>query len=102
MFMHYDYANNKLRKNLSDKRIIKKVYGRLSDRINDVLDEFTVALTLDDIPESPPDRRHKMTNEKFTWSVDLSVNYRMWIKSNGIDDPKLVTSITILDILDDH
>ena len=94
--------NKKLEKTLSDNRTIKKVYGRLASRIMDVLDELTVAKTLDHIPTAPPDRRHKMTNIPFTWSIDLSANWRMWIKSDGLDDPKLVTTITIMCILDDH
>ena len=100
--MEIKYANSKLEKELSDERIIKKKYGRLSDRIVTVINELMVVKTLDEIPTVPPDRRHKMTNVDYTWSIDLSKNYRMWVKSDGIDDPKLVTIVTIEKIFDDH
>ena len=100
--MDVKYTNKKLEKSLSDDRIIKKEYGRLADRIISVLSELEVADTLDDIPTVPPDRRHKMTNVDYTWSIDLSKNYRMWVKSDGIDDPRLVTSVEIVKIFDDH
>ncbi len=100
--MKIQYTSKKLEKSLSDKRIIQKVYGRLAERINDILDELEVALRLSEIPVAPPDRRHKMTNEPYTWSIDLNANYRMWVKSDGIDDPKLVDAVTILKIFDDH
>lgn len=100
--MEIKYANSKLEKELSDERIIKKKYGRLSDRIITVINELMVVKTLDEIPTVPPDRRHKMTNVDYTWSIDLSKNYRMWVRSDGIDDPKLVTIVTIEKIFDDH
>ena len=43
-----------------------------------------------------------MLNEKFTWSIDLSKNFRMWVQSDGYDDPKQVEAITIIRIFDDH
>ena len=100
--MIINYCDKKMEKSLSNDRVIKKIYGRLADRIIEVLDELDVALNLSQIPECPPDRRHKMTNEKFVWSIDLSKNYRMWIQSEGEDDPKLVTAVTIIKIFDDH
>lgn len=100
--MEITYSSKKLEKQLTDSRLLKKVYGQLSQRINDVLDELTVAETLDDIPEAPPDRRHKMTNVPYTWSIDLSKNYRMWVRSEGEDDPRFVTIVEIVEILDDH
>ena len=96
------YSSKKLEKQLSDPRLLKKTFGKLASRINDVLDELVVAETLDDIPEAPPDKRHKMTNVPYTWSIDLSKNYRMWVQSEGEDDPRLVTIIEIVEILDDH
>ena len=100
--MKIEFANNKLEKTLSDNRVIKKEYGRLSSRIIEVLDELYVADSLKQIPEVPPDRRHKMTGELYTWSIDLSKNYRMWVQSDGEEDPQLVTKITIVKIFDDH
>ena len=100
--MKISYSSNKLEKQLIDPRLLKKVYGRLAPRINDVLDELIVAETLDDIPEAPPDRRHKMTNVPYTWSIDLNKNYRMWVRSEGENDPKFVTVVEIVEILDDH
>ena len=100
--MKIDYKNKKLEKTMSDDRLIKKEYGRLADRITDVLDELEVAENLGQIPEVPPDRRHKMTSEFCTWSIDLSKNYRMWVQSDGEEDPKLVTEVTIVKIFDDH
>lgn len=96
------YASKKLEKTLCANRVIKKIYGRLASRIIEVLDELDVALNLSQVPTCPPDRRHKMTNEPYTWSIDLSQNYRIWIRSDGFDDPIEVTSVTIIDILDDH
>ena len=96
------YVDKKLEKTLSNNRVIKKNYGRLADRIIEVLDELDVALNLSQIPECPPDRRHKMTNEKYIWSIDLSKNYRMWVQSDEYDDPKEVEIVTIVKIFDDH
>ncbi len=96
------YIDKKLEKSLLNNRVIKKNYGRLADRIIEVLDELDVALNLSQIPECPPDRRHKMTNEKYIWSIDLSKNYRMWVQSDGYDNPKEVEIVTIVKIFDDH
>lgn len=43
-----------------------------------------------------------MTNEKYIWSIDLSKNYRMWVQSDGYDNPKEVVIVTIVKIFDDH
>lgn len=96
------YGNKQLKKSLSDNRTIKRDYGKLANRIIEVIDELDVALNLSQIPECPPDRRHKMVNEKHVWSIDLSKNYRMWIQSGGEEDPRFVTEVTILKIFDDH
>lgn len=100
--MLVEFDNKKLEKSLSDNRIIKREYGRLSERIIEVLDELFVATNLKQIPEVPPDRRHKLTGELYTWSIDLSRNYRMWVQSDGEEDPQLVTKVTITNILDNH
>lgn len=100
--MEIYYANKKMEKVLSDNRIIKKEYDRLADRIIEVLDELYVADNLNQIPEVLPDRRHKMTNEQYTWSIDLSRNFRMWVQSDEEEDPRLVTKVTVVRIFDDH
>lgn len=101
--MKISYSNKKLEKQLTNPGFRKKTYGKLATNIFIRLSELTVADTLDDISPNPPPRRHKMTGEKATWSLDVSRNYRMWIRSvNGAEDPLEVNEVEIIDIIDDH
>lgn len=102
MIIHY---SNKLVKQLEDSKSIKRAYGeKLGTRIQTVISILYAANCLADVPNLPPTRRHKLSeNYADCWAIDVSKNFRLIIKSNVKDlDPRNVTDVTILDICDYH
>lgn len=104
MIIHY--ADKKLEKILTDKRLLKKYYSNDFTRICNRLSEMKAANNLGEIPEVPPPRRHKLSgNMKNCWGIDYSRNDRFIICPYGrydINDLATVTEIEILDLDDYH
>ena len=71
--MIISYSSNRLKKILSDSRLIKKYYSNNYKKINNRLSEMKAANNLSEIPECPPPRRHKLYgNYKDCWGIDCS------------------------------
>jgi|SRR5574344_254671 len=94
------YYDNKIEKKLSSEKAIAIAFGRLALPIRERLSEFSVANNLEEISTNPPPRRHKLEGGN-RWSVCVSKNFRIVFTGNDTD-PKNVTSITIIDIIDYH
>ena len=102
MIITYD---NKIKKKLENEHSIKKYYGKQSTRIITLISMLQVVTCLDDIPNVPPTRRHKLVNNyKNCWGIDVDKNWRMILVpvSNLSEDPKDVKEVIISDIVDYH
>lgn len=100
--------SNKLTKILNNPDLIQKNYGKLAEKINARLDEFSAARTLRDIPSTPPPKCHALKgNRKGQFAVTLSGNYRLvfegYDKNDQLSDDKdRITTVSILAIEDYH
>lgn len=96
---------NKIEKKLVNEPTIKINYGKLADKTIVRLSIIQGADCLDDIPNVPPTRRHKLSgNYSNCWAIDIDKSWRMIIKSTSpdIENPKDIKEITIVDITDYH
>ncbi len=104
--MKIHYSSVKLEKILTDIRLLKKFYGNDYIKISNRLSELRVANNLNEIPEVPPPRRHKLSGKyKECWGVDYSKNDRIIIQPKGeydINDLKSIEEVLILDLEDYH
>ena len=95
---------HKIAKKLDDIKSIKQNYGRLLDKIELILSVLQVTDNLEEVPNVPPTRRHKLTGSyDGHWALDLDKNHRLIIKpSEKQDNPKNITGVIIVDIVDYH
>lgn len=104
--MEIFYSSTKLEKILNDTRLLKKYYSNDFERINNRLSELRLANSLNEIPEVPPPRRHKLTGDrKNCWGINYSKNDRLVICAVGefdINDLTTIKAIKILDLEDYH
>ncbi|MBN2796524.1 MAG: plasmid maintenance system killer protein [Clostridia bacterium] len=104
--MLIEYSSNKLEKILNSPRLIKKHYGKNSNRLVIRLSELRAATSLSDIPDVPPPRRHKLTAEyDGCWGIDYSKNFRIILKPIGsfeIHDLSTIKEVMIIDLRDYH
>lgn len=99
--MIISYSSNRLKKILSDPRLIKKYYSNNYKKINNRLSEMQAVNNLSEIPECPPPRRHKLYgNYKDCWGIDCSKNYRIIIRPVGKFDINNLSSICEIEIID--
>ncbi len=103
MIIHY--ADKKHEKILTSERLIVRKYGRLSDGIINRLSEIRASRCLEDIPNVPPPRRHKLSGRGNEWGLDVSKNYRIIITPFGEfdeNDLSTITEVKLLRIEDYH
>ncbi|MBO5143664.1 MAG: plasmid maintenance system killer protein [Clostridia bacterium] len=104
MIVHF--SNGKLEKKLCNIRLLKKYYSNDYQKISNRLSEMRAANNLSEIPEVPPPRRHKLSNNlKDCWGIDYSKNDRIIIRPCGeydINDLTTITEIEIIDLEDYH
>lgn len=98
----------KLTKILNDPRLLKKHYGKMAKKIQQRLDEFDAAKTLQQIPSDPPPRCHSLKGDREgSFAVDVSGNYRMIFEGydkndqQSVEKDKIVT-VQIISIEDYH
>ena len=102
MKISYD---NKIKKKLVDNATIKKSYGKLADKIIIRLSLLMAANSLDDIPNLPPTRRHKLIGDYANcWGIEIEKNWRIVVKPNSpnLTNPEDIKEIIIVDIVDYH
>lgn len=94
----------KLQKQMENENAIRKYYGKLADKIILCLSVLLGANSLDDVPNTPPTRRHKLLGAyKECWGIDLSSNWRMVIRPAQFDaDISKIIEVEIIDIVDYH
>lgn len=99
--MNISYSN-KIKKKISDDYHISKNFdSKTGLAIKMVISLLSSAKYLNDIPNVPPTRRHKLTDGN--WAIDVSKNYRMiLINISNSDDPIKIDAMIILDICDYH
>ncbi|MDT3359170.1 MAG: type II toxin-antitoxin system RelE/ParE family toxin, partial [Spirochaetota bacterium] len=100
------FASRKDEVILTNERLRKSRYGQIADSIGNRLAEFEAANSLEEIPVTPPPRRHKLSGSMANyWSVDVSRNYRIIFVPYGTwseQDISSITKIKILQICDYH
>lgn len=90
---------------LSDKKKLIKKYGdKAAKTVDVVLSVLRAAANLEEVPNIPPTRRHKLEGDlSGLWAIDISKNYRLIIKPiDGEFELKKIRSIEILDVVDYH
>lgn len=104
--MIISYSTNKLKKILTDPRLLKKYYSNDYQNITNRLSEMKAANNLSEIPECPPPRRHKLFGDrKECWGINYSKNDRIVIRPVGefdINDLSTIREIEIMVLEDYH
>lgn len=107
MIIHY--SNNKMEKILTDRRLLKKYHSDDYENILNRLSELALANNLNEIPEIPPPKRHKLTGPfqgyKDCWGIKYSKNDRIIIHPIGkynVNDLKSIVEILIVALKDYH
>ena len=99
MIIHY--STSKLEKILTDKRLLKRYYSNDYVKISNRMSELKAANNLNDIPDVPPPRRHKLSGDrKYCWGIDYSKNDRIVICPCGMYEINDLTTITEIEILE--
>ena len=99
--MTLHYGNNKLKKILTEERLIQRYYSNSYNNIINRLSELRSANCLLEISELPPPRRHKLIGNKADmWGICISKNYRIILKPFGVYDINDLTTITEVEIID--
>lgn len=100
------YSSNRQQKNLTDFRLLKKFYSNDFVNISNRLSELRAAENLNQIPEVPPPRRHKLQGDlQGCWGINYSRNNRIVIRPAGefdINDLSTINQITIIKLEDYH
>jgi len=104
--MKLNYSSTKQEKILTDLRLLKKYYGNDQIKISNRLSELRAANNLNEIPEVPPPRRHKLSGQyRECWGIDYSRNDRIIIQPTGeydINDLTSITEVLIINLEDYH
>ena len=111
--MDISFQTRKLEKTFNSARKLEKTYGqRRAKAIMHRLAILREAESLDQVPVTPPDRRHQLHGDRAgQYAVDLVHPYRLVFtphhdpvprKEDGDIDTAGVTVITILDVIDYH
>lgn len=111
--MEIDFKNKKLRKQLTEEKLLVKKYGKVqAKRIEQRLSEIEATPTLDELKQLPGPRLHPLKeNRKGQLCVDLDQPYRLifvpnhdpipQLRSGGLDW-KAITKVKIFEIADTH
>lgn len=103
--MEINYRSNKLKKTLSNERLMKKYYPNIHNNLKSRLTELSSASNLAMISHVPPPRRHKLLgNYKDCWAVDVSNNQRLIFSpvNENVTNVSDITQIIIERIKDYH
>ena len=97
--MKVKYSNS-VKKYLKDEKSIQKKYGQISDMIRTCLSVLMEVDSLNEVPNVPPTRRHKLDSND--WALDLSANWRMVIKALHGTIPEDIDEVEVVSIVDYH
>lgn len=98
------FKNEKLKKILTNDRLIRKEYNLFFRNIKARMSELQAVKNLSLISHKPPPRRHKLKGYENCYAVDLSRNYRLVFCSTdkSIIELEEIKDITIIGIEDYH
>ena len=111
--MEISFGSRKIQKTFNSEKELIRVYGsNMAKRIRIRMAILEAAGNLEDVPTSPPSRRHELgQNRKGQFAVDLEHPYRLVFqpdhnplprKANGGLDLREITNIVILEVEDYH
>lgn len=105
--MKIHYSSKRLKRILEDEILIKRNYGAKDGAsICNRLSELRAANSLNEIPATPPPRRHKLQgNKDGCWAVSYSKNNRIIFKPQGefdIERLETIKEIEIINLEDYH
>lgn len=110
--MEITFQTSTIAKMFNSDRLLQKAYPRIAKKIMTRLATLKAAETLDQVPTTPPDRRHQLKgNRDEQYAVDLDHRYRLIFepdhdpiprKEDGGIDLKKVNAITIIEVIDYH
>ena len=109
--MDIGFAKKKDRIVFNDAKLLVRAYGpENAQRIKRRMVELKVARFLVDVPATPPSRRHKLSNRKEEYAVDVRHPFRLVFTpdphsikgADGAYDISKVTGIVILRVEDYH
>ncbi|GEB27495.1 Plasmid maintenance system killer protein [Enterococcus casseliflavus] len=104
--MQIHYKTRKLEKVLTNERLIKKNYTAFYEKVCNRLSELRAAKNLEEIPNYPPPRRHKLEGYlENHWGIDISKNFRIIVRPVGkfdIEDLSTIIEIELISLEDYH
>ncbi len=110
--MEFDFASKKLGRQLSTATEMQKAFGQLARPLQMRLGVLKNAANLADVPKTPPDRCHALTNDRAgQFAVTLKDNWRLLFRPDHDPVPKTedggidlssVTAIMIEGVEDYH
>ena len=110
--MILSFASRRLEKQLSDEAQIRRAFGDRGRRLMMRLDVLKAAANLDDVPHTPPIRRHALSGKwAGHYAVDITGNWRLIFRPvtaaasrdpGGVADLAGITAIEIVAIEDYH
>lgn len=99
--MEISYSNTRLKKLLSSPVLLNKQYPREAQIVIQRLSELLIAQSLENIPHTPPPKRHKLKgNYKDCWGICVKGGLRIIVKPIGQYDEEDLSSITEIEIVD--
>lgn len=111
--MDITFRTSKIARTFNSGRLLQRAYGpRMAKVIMIRLTALKAAETLEEVPTTPPDRRHQLRGDRDEqYAVDLVHPYRLIFEPNhdpiprkedGGIDLKQVNAITIIEVIDYH
>ncbi len=111
--MDITFRTSKTARTFNSARLLQRVYGpRMAKVIMIRLATLKAAETLEQVPTTPPDRRHQLRGDRDEqYAVNLVYPYRLIFEPNhnpiprkedGGIDAKKVSAITIIEVIDYH
>ena len=111
--MEITFRTSKIARTFNSDRLLQRAYGpRMAKVIMIRLTTLRAAETLEQVPTTPPDRRHQLRGDRDEqYAVDLVHPYRLIFEPNhdpmprkedGGIDLKQVNAITIIEVIDYH
>lgn len=95
--------STRIEKKLKDDKAIKKYFPQEMAAVLHALSVLSAVETLNDVPNVPPTRRHKLQGDRNGyWAIDISRNRRMIIKPDGGIEPEDIRCVIITEITDYH
>ena len=76
--MDVSFANDKLERQLSNEKSLKRAFGDRAKRLQLRLDLLKAAVNLYEVSPAPPPRRHELTGQwRGHFAVDVTENLRL-------------------------